>query len=123
MATWKVDGAHTNVGFSVKHMMVSKVKGEFTGVEGTIEGDPENLSNAKVDIKIDNASINTGNEDRDNHLKSEDFFNVEKNPSITFSSTKITETGSNEYDVTGDVTVKGITKPITFKATDRKSVV
>lgn len=117
MANWKVDATHTNVGFTVKHMMVSNVRGNFSGLEGTVEGDPENLTDAKINFKIDTNTINTNNEDRDNHLRSVDFFDVEKNPHIIFQSTYIEKTADNEYDVTGDLTVKDVTKKHTFKIT------
>jgi len=117
MTTWKVDASHTNVGFSVRHMMVSNVRGNFTGLEGSVEGDPENLTDAKINFKIDTSTINTNNEDRDNHLRSADFFDVEKYPYITFESTEIVKTADDEYDVTGDLTVKDVTKKNTFKVT------
>ena len=116
MANWTVDASHTSVGFTVKHMMVSKVKGSFAAVEGTLEGTPEDLTGAKIDFKIDASSINTNSEDRDNHLRSGDFFDTETYPSITFVSTEIVKTGSNEYDLTGDITIKDVTKKITFEA-------
>lgn len=89
MTKWTVDASHTSVGFTVKHMMVSKVKGSFGSVEGTLEGNPEDLTGAKIDFKIDASSINTNSEDRDNHLRSGDFFDTETYPSITFVSTDI----------------------------------
>ena len=116
MTKWNIDNAHTSVGFSVKHMMVSKVKGSFGKLEGTIVGNPEDLTGAQIDFKIDVASINTNNEDRDNHLRSADFFETEAHPQITFVSTNIVKKDDDEYDLTGDITVKGITKQITFKA-------
>src|SRR5690625_716291 len=116
VATWKVDSSHTNVGFSVRHMMVSKVRGRFTDLEGTIDGDPRELENAKVNFKIDAATIHTNNEDRDNHLRSGDFFEVEKYPDITFNSTKTEKTGDGKYDISGDMTIKDVTKQITFAA-------
>ena len=115
MTKWNVDASHTNVSFSVKHMVVSKVKGSFGKVEGTIEGNPEDLTGAKIDFKIDVATINTNSEDRDNHLRSADFFETEVHPQITFVSTDIVNKGDDEYDLTGDITIKGITKKITFK--------
>ena len=77
MATWKLDASHTSVGFSVKHMMVSKVKGSFSGVEGTLEGNPEDLTGASINFTIDASTINTNAVDRDNHLRSADFFDAE----------------------------------------------
>ncbi|WP_301107129.1 YceI family protein [Sporosarcina sp.] len=117
MTKWNVDAAHTNVGFSVRHMMVSNVRGNFTGIEGSVEGDLENLTEAKINFNIDVNTLNTNNEDRDNHLRSDDFFAVESYPNITFVSTKIVKTGEDDYDVLGDLTVKNVTKKITFKVT------
>lgn len=117
MATWKIDATHTNVGFAVRHMMVSNVRGSFTGVEGTLKGDPNDLTEAKINFKIDTSTINTNNKDRDDHLRSADFFDVEKNPHITFESGKIVKTGEDEYDVTGELTVKDTPKKATFKVT------
>ena len=116
MATWKVDASHTSVGFSVKHMMVSKVKGSFAGVEGTVEGNPEDLAGASINFTIDVSTINTNSVDRDNHLRSGDFFDVENFPSITFASTDVVKTGDDEYEITGDMTMKGVTKQVTFEA-------
>jgi len=116
MSTWNIDVAHTNLGFTVKHMMVSKVRGNFNEFEGAIEGNPEDLVSSKVSFKVDMNSINTNNEDRDNHLRSEDFFEVEKYPTMDFESTKIVKTDDDEYDVTGNLTIKGITKEVTFNA-------
>jgi len=115
MTKWTVDASHTNVSFSVKHMMVSKVKGSFGVVEGALEGNPEDLTGANIDFKIDASSINTNSADRDNHLRSGDFFDTETYPSITFVSTDIVKKGS-KYDVTGDMTIKDVTKKITFEA-------
>ncbi|MDN4606369.1 YceI family protein [Sporosarcina highlanderae] len=116
MATWKVDASHTSVGFSVKHMMVSKVKGSFSGVEGTIEGDIEDLTGASISFTIDASTINTNSVDRDNHLRSADFFDVENFPSITFVSTDIVKKGEGEYDITGDLTMRGVSKKVTLEA-------
>lgn len=102
--------------FTVKHMMVSRVRGSFADVEGTIEGDPADLAASKVDFKVNMDSINTNNKDRDNHLRSGDFFDVEKFPTMNFVSTKITETSEDEFDLTGDLTIKGVTEEVTFKA-------
>lgn len=113
---WVVDGAHTSVAFTVKHMMFSKVKGSFSDVEGTLTGSPENFTEANIDFSIDVASINTNNDDRDNHLRSDDFFGVEEFPKMTFNSTSITQKDDDEYEITGDMTIKGVTKPVTFKA-------
>ncbi|MCL6573990.1 MAG: YceI family protein [Bacillus sp. (in: Bacteria)] len=114
MAKWTVDQSHSSVGFEVKHMMVSKVKGQFERYTAEVEAaDLTDLSTASIAFKLDVASINTRNEDRDNHLKSADFFDVETNAAIDFTSTNITKDG-DEYQVTGDLTIKNVTKPVTF---------
>ncbi|HWK23416.1 MAG TPA: YceI family protein [Ureibacillus sp.] len=114
MAKWIVDQSHSSVGFEVKHMMVSKVKGQFNSYEAEVEaGDLADLTTATIAFKFDVASINTNSDDRDNHLKSPDFFDAEKFPSIDFKSTSITKDGE-DYKVTGDLTIKGVTKPVTF---------
>lgn len=114
MSTWNIDVTHTNVGFVVRHMMVTKVRGDFSDIEGTIEGDPENLENAKVSFRVGVDSISTNNEDRDNHLRSGDFFDVENHPNMTFESTKIEKISDNEYKLTGNLTIRGTTKETTF---------
>ncbi len=113
--TWAVDASHSSIDFSVKHMMIAKVKGSFESFEATIEADPADLTTANIEFKIDLTSINTKNEDRDNHLRSADFFDVENHPLMTFKSTSIVKTDDGEYDVTGDLTIRGTTKPETFK--------
>lgn len=116
MSKWVVDGAHTGVGFSVKHMVISKVRGRFTGVEGSIEGNPEDLTGAKINFNIDASTIHTNNDDRDNHLRSGDFFDTEKFPNISFVSSNIVKKGDSKYDVTGDMTIKDVTNTVTFEA-------
>lgn len=114
MAKWTVDQSHSSVGFEVKHMMVSKVKGQFESYTAEVEAaDLTDLTSASIAFKIDVASINTRSEDRDNHLRSADFFDVENNPTIEFTSTSITKDG-DDYRVTGDLTIKAVTKPVTF---------
>src|SRR5690625_4604723 len=103
---WNVDKVHSLVEFSVKHMMISNVKGTFDEFVGTVEADPNDLTDASIDVKIDVNSINTKQEDRDNHLRSEDFFDVENHPYITFKATDIKETSEDRYDVTGDFTMR-----------------
>ena len=114
MKKWIVDTAHSEVGFSVKHMMISKVKGSFTSYEATVEANEEDLQGALIDFKIDVASINTNNTDRDNHLRSSDFFDAEQFPYITFKANDIVKKG-DEYELTGDLTMKGVTRPATFE--------
>lgn len=114
---WNVDLAHSSVDFWVRHMMVSRAKGTFHNFEASIEADPEDLTTADISFSIDVNSIDTRNEERDKHLKSADFFDVENHPKITFKSTKIEKTGDSKYDVTGDLTIKGVTRPVTFSVT------
>ncbi|MFC2947397.1 YceI family protein [Virgibacillus sediminis] len=111
--TWNVDTAHSEVGFTVKHMMISKVKGTFNDFSAVIEADVEDLTDSNVEVTIDAASIDTRQEGRDDHLRGEDFFDVEKYPKITFVATDIKKKSGNNYDVTGDLTIKGTTKPVT----------
>lgn len=111
---WDVDVAHTNVDFSIRHMMVSRVNGSFNQFSAEIEADPQDLTTADISFTIDVASIDTRNEDRDNHLRSADFFDVETYPELTFTSTKIEKTGGDTYNMTGDVSMHGVTKPETF---------
>lgn len=111
---WTVDTAHSEIGFSVKHMMISKAKGTFDNFDAVIEADVEDLTDAKIEVTIDVASINTRQKDRDDHLRSADFFDVENHPKITFVANDIKKNAGNNYDVTGDMTVLGTTKPVTF---------
>ncbi|MDL4839129.1 YceI family protein [Aquibacillus rhizosphaerae] len=112
--TFKVDPTHTSVDFSVKHMMVSKVKGAFHDFDVKFVADPEDLTTAEIEFNIGVKSIDTRNSQRDEHLRSADFFDVENHPNITFKSTKVTKTGDNSYEVTGDVTLAGKSKTETF---------
>lgn len=114
--TFAVDAAHTSAGFVAKHMMVSKVRGKFEEISGTLNL-AEDPTQSTVEVSIKVASVNSGTEDRDNHLRSADFFDVENYPELTFRSTKITHAGDYEFVVTGDLTIKGVTKPVDLKAT------
>ncbi|WP_436663622.1 YceI family protein [Alicyclobacillus acidoterrestris] len=113
-STWAVDPAHSEIGFSAKHMMFTTVRGSFKKFDATVAADPDDLSTADIEFTIDAASVDTRNEDRDNHLKGADFFDVENHPTITFKATDIKKTADQEYDMTGDVTIRGVTKPVTF---------
>ncbi|MBP3952648.1 YceI family protein [Bacillus suaedae] len=114
MAKWTVDQSHSHINFEVKHMMVSKVRGQFNSYTANVEGaDLTDLTTASVEFKFDVASINTSSEDRDNHLKSGDFFDVETYPTIDFKSTNIAKDG-DDYKVTGDLTIRDVTKSVTF---------
>lgn len=114
MTKWTVDQTHSTVGFEVKHMMVSKVRGQFTSYTAEVEAaDLTDFSTASLAFKFDVNSINTNNTDRDNHLKSPDFFDTDVYPTIDFKSTSIVKDG-DDYKVTGDLTIKDVTKPVTF---------
>lgn len=115
MKNWNVDAAHSSIGFSVKHMMVSKVRGNFGDFGATVVANEADLTNANIAFNINVASINTGNEDRDNHLRSGDFFNAEEFPEIKFVANNISKNG-DEYEIAGDLTIKDITKPVVFEA-------
>ncbi len=111
---WQIDPAHSTVGFSVRHMVVSTVHGRFKVFDGTIEIDDANPANSSIEAHAETASIDTSDENRNNHLRSADFFDAEKYPTITFKSTKVEPTGDNTYQVTGDLTMHDVTKPVTF---------
>ena len=114
MKTYKIDSAHSSANFTVRHMMIAKVHGGFKKMEGTLQYDPTDLGNTKVEATVDATSIDTREAERDTHLKSEDFFNVEKYPNITFKSTKVEPKG-DEVLVTGDLTIRGVTKEVTLE--------
>jgi len=114
--TWNIDTAHTQTGFAVKHLVISTVKGEFGKTTGTVTLDDKDLAKSSVEAVIDVTSINTRIPDRDGHLKSPDFFDVAKFPSITFKSTKVEKAGEG-LKVTGNLTMKGVTKPVTLDVT------
>jgi polyisoprenoid-binding protein YceI len=114
---WKVDKAHTSVGFAVRHMVISEVIGNFKDFDITVNASKDDFSDAVIDATIKVASINTDNERRDNHLKSDDFFNAEKFPEIKFKSTSFEKVGENKYTITGDLTIRDIMKKVTFDAT------
>ena len=114
MAKWTIDTAHSEIGFKVKHLVISTVSGKFTKFEGQLEGDPGDLSKAQINFSADIDSITTGNEQRDGHLKSADFFDAANHPKLLFKSTAIVDKGDNHYSVTGDLTIRNTTKPITL---------
>ncbi|RYZ63860.1 MAG: polyisoprenoid-binding protein [Proteobacteria bacterium] len=111
MATYQIDPVHSSVGFSVKHMMIAKVRGSFDKFSGTLVYDKSNPQAATAEATIDAASINTNEEKRDGHLRSGDFFDVEKFPSLTFKSKAVSVT-SDGLSVTGELSIKGITKQV-----------
>ncbi|GIO11214.1 polyisoprenoid-binding protein [Cohnella xylanilytica] len=116
-SNWAVDVSHSAIDFSVKHMMIAKVKGSFHSFEAQISADPVDLTTADIAFQIDLSSVDTRNGDRDAHLKSADFFDVENHPKLLFKATKIVSNGDGEYEVTGDVTLHGVTRPETFAVT------
>jgi polyisoprenoid-binding protein YceI len=111
--TWSIDPVHSEVSFVVRHMMVSKVRGRFDKFEGTITTAPDPLAST-VTAEVDLSSVNTGNETRDNHIRSADFFHVEKHPTMTFRSTGLRPDGDN-FLLDGDLTLHDVTRPVTFK--------
>jgi polyisoprenoid-binding protein YceI len=110
--TWKIDPAHTAAQFAVKHMMISTIRGEFKGVTGTVVWDDQDVSKSSVDVTIDAKTVNTGEEKRDQDLRSANFFEVEKFPTLTFKSKKVESVGSGKLKVTGDLTMHGVTKEV-----------
>jgi len=114
MPTYQIDSQHTGAHFKVRHMMISNVKGEFSRIAGSVEFDSSNLAASRVEATIDSASVNTREPQRDSHLKSHDFLDVGRYPKITFVSTKIVSTGVDSYEITGDLTIRGVTREVTL---------
>ena len=112
--TWKLDPAHSSAEFKVKHMMISNVKGTFSGLSGTLTEHTVDSTLSTVEASVDISTVNTGDAQRDGHLKSADFFDVEKYPTMTFKSTNVERKADDEYRVTGDLTIHGVTKPVIF---------
>src|SRR5438874_1020284 len=109
LSTWNIDPSHSAIGFSVRHMVVSKTRGRFTKWSGQIRFDPENPSASTVEVNIDPASIDTADAQRDQHLRSPDFFDVEKHSTAIFRSTKVEGVGGDRFRITGDLTIRGVT--------------
>jgi polyisoprenoid-binding protein YceI len=118
---WTIDPTHTQVGFTVPHMVVSEVDGSFRQFSGKVLLDEKDLTKSKVELTVQVASIDTGVADRDKHLRSGDFFEADKHPTITFKSTKITKAGKG-FKITGDMTIRGVTKSVTLDATLSEAV-
>jgi polyisoprenoid-binding protein YceI len=112
--TWALDASHSSVGFSVKHLMISTVRGEFTKLEGSLQLDRQHLDNSNVQITIAADSVSSRDDKRDAHLKSADFFDVEKYPEVTFRSTRFEQKSEDEILVRGDLTMHGITREVTL---------
>lgn len=111
--TYAIDPSHSEVGFVARHAMVTKVRGAFRSFEGSGFFDQEDPSKSQVTLTIQAASVDTGNADRDGHLRSNDFFDMENHPQITFASTSVEPAGEDGYRVTGDLSLRGVTKPVT----------
>jgi polyisoprenoid-binding protein YceI len=116
-AEWTLDGTHSRIGFSVSHMVVSSVSGRFKQFSGTVSLDDANLTKSQVDITVKTESIDTDDAKRDEHLRSPDFFDTKKFPTLLFKSTKITKVGGNKYKLAGALTIHGATKDVTLDAT------
>jgi polyisoprenoid-binding protein YceI len=117
MVRYEIDPAHTNVGFSAKHLAVTTVRGQFSKFEGHFEGPDDDFTKARGEVKIDVASLDTRTEMRDNHLRSADFFDAAKYPYMTFTVTGVERLKGETYRVKGDLTIKETTRPITLEAT------
>ena len=109
---WSIDPTHSEIGFKVKHMMFTNVSGSFQKFDASIETEDDNFENAKIEFTGDVDSITTGNADRDTHLLSPDFFDAEKFPKLTFSASSFKKQNEGEYELKGDLTLHGVTKPV-----------
>lgn len=114
-STWVIDPDHTTAQFKVRHLMISNVKGVFEKVSGTLTLDDKDISRSKVNVYIDIASVNTNIKKRDDHLRSPDFFDATKFPSMTFISTRVEQAGVGKLKVSGNLTIKGLTKPVVLE--------
>ena len=114
LVTWKIDPAHTAAEFKVKHMMIANVKGTIKGITGDLTEHTTDASLSFLEATLDVSTLNTGEPQRDGHLKSPDFLELEKYPTITFKSTQVERKGEDEYAVTGDLTIHGVTRPVTL---------
>lgn len=121
-STWNVDPAHSQVGFSVKHLVISTVRGEFTKYSGVAKLDDADPTRSSVDVTIDASSIDTRVADRDAHLRSPDFLDAANHPTLTFKSTKVAKAGKDRLKVTGDLTLRGVTKPVVLDVTTTPEV-
>jgi polyisoprenoid-binding protein YceI len=114
MATYKIDPMHSEIKFKVKHLMISTVTGEFKTFDATMEAENEDFSDAKISFEADTDSISTNQEQRDAHLKGDDFFNAAQYPKMSFVSSKFEKTGEGEYQLTGNLTIREVTRPVTL---------
>ena len=115
--TWQIDTAHSRAQFTVRHLTIADIRGDFGAVTGTVDYDGKDLTKARVNATIDVSSISTRVAARDEHLKTDDFLDVENHPTMTFVSTSITPAGNGRYKMTGNLTIRGTTKPVTFDLT------
>ncbi len=122
-STWQIDPAHSAAHFAVRHMMVSNVRGEFGKMTGSVTLDDKDVSRSSAEGTIDTTTINTREPNRDKHLKSADFFDVEKHPTITFKSTSFKKIGQERYKVTGHLTMHGVTKPVVLEVEAPETIV
>jgi polyisoprenoid-binding protein YceI len=116
MAKWITDPAHSEIGFKVKHLVISSVSGKFGSFKGEVTADKEDFTDAKISFSADINSITTSNDQRDTHLKSADFFDAASHPQLTFESTKVEKKEDGEYKITGDLTIRGTKKPVVLNA-------
>lgn len=117
MSTYTIDGAHSRIGFAIKHMVISTVRGQFHEFTSTVNVDEANPTSAEIEVEIQAKSIDTGQSMRDDDLRGENFFDVANHPTISFKSTRIEPKGGSEYQITGDLTIHGTSKPVTLDAT------
>lgn len=114
-STWDLDPAHSTAQFKVRHLMISNVKGDFEKIGGTLYLDDRDITKSRVEVSIDVASINTNIKKRDDHLRSADFFDVAKHPTMTFVSTRVEKAGPDKLKVSGNLTIKGVTRPVVLQ--------
>jgi polyisoprenoid-binding protein YceI len=114
MASWTIDTAHSEIGFKVKHLVISSVSGKFTSFEGTLKAEKDDFTDARISFSADIDSIHTGNEQRDGHLKSADFFDAAAHSKLTFTAAGLQHESGSDYIVTGDLTIRGVTKVLTL---------
>jgi polyisoprenoid-binding protein YceI len=112
---WTLDPAHTHVEFAVRHLMIATVKGKFTGLDGSVTMEAERPETAHVEVRIDAGSISTGNEQRDGHLRSPDFLSADQFPALAFRSTKVERVGDDAFRLTGELTIKDVTRPVELR--------
>lgn len=112
---WAIDPSHSEISFKIKHLVVTTLTGKFEEFEGVLETENEDFNNANINFSANIASINTGNTDRDGHLKSDDFFNAEAFPQLVFTATSFTKSSGSEYNLLGNLTIRDITKPVELK--------